>query len=185
MKLINHELILCTCKAIVGILCATISCIFFSILAGTEATLCFASGFVFVCGAIFAVCAIIAWLMPVYVYDWRITSDILAHLGLFSYITIWNIIKSGDYITFRNIKYTGDSDEPIVQDTEICNIQSKGKYHIKIALANNKELTCLPYEFSQKIAQLMKSHNTILMNGKLVYSKIENIMPKANWIIYP
>lgn len=185
MKLVNQETILGTCKTIVGTLCAIISCIFFSILSATEAPLCFASGFTFVCGAIFMVCAVVAWLIPVYAYDWHITSGILAHCGLFSYITIWNIIKPGDYITFRNIKYTGDSDEPVIQDTEILNIQSKGKYHIKLALANDKELTCLPYEFSYKVGQLMESHNTILMNGKVIYSKIKSVMPKANWVIYP
>lgn len=185
MKLVNHESVLGTCKTIVGTLCAIISCIFFSILAGNEVDLCFVTGFIFTCGAIFMICAVLAWLLPVYAYDWHITSNILAQCGLFSYITMWNIIKAGDYITFRNIKYTGNSDEPETQNTEIWNIQSKGKYHIKVVLDNNKEFTCLPYEFSQKVAQLMNSHNTILMNGKTIYSKIENIMPKANWIIYP
>jgi hypothetical protein len=185
MKLINHEPVLGTCKAIVGILCITISCIFFSILAATEASLCFASGFAFVCGALFTVCAILVWSIPVYAYDWHITADILAHCGLVSYITIWNIIKPGDCLTFSSIKYTGYSDEPAVRDTITWNIQSKGKYHVKVALDNGKEFTCLPCEFSQRIAKLTESHNNIMMNGKTIYSRIENILPKANWVIYP
>lgn len=185
MKLINHEPVLGTCKAIVGTLCAAISCTFFSILAATEAPLCFASGFIFVCGAIFMVCAVLAWIIPVYAYDQHITADILARCGLVSYITIWNIIKPGDYLTFSSIKYTGCSDEPAVQDTVIWNIQSKGQYHIKVALDNGIEFTCLPCEFSQRIAKLTESHNNIMMNGKTIYSRIENILPKANWVIYP
>jgi hypothetical protein len=117
-------------------------------------------------------------------YDWHITADILARCGLVSYVTMWNIIKPGDYLTFSSIKYTGCSDEPAVQDTIIWNIQSKGKYHIKVALDNGIEFTCLPCEFSQRIAKLTESHNNIMMNGKTIYSRIENIMPKANWIIY-
>ena len=184
MKLINHKPILRTCKAIVGILCTTIAFIFFSILAATEAVLCFTSGFIFVCGVLFIICAIFALIIPIDAYDWHITSDILARCGLVSYITIWNIIKPGDYLTFSNVKYTGCDDEPAVKDTIIWNIQSKGKYHVKVSLDNGKEFTCLPCEFSQRIAQLTQSHNSIMMNGKLIYSKIENIMPKANWIIY-
>jgi hypothetical protein len=184
MKLINHEPVLHTCKAIVGILCAAISCIFFSILAGTEAPLCFTTVFICICGILFMSCAFLAWVTPVESYDWHITADILAHCGLFSYITIWNIIKPGDCLTFSSIKYTGCSDEPAVLDTIIWNIQSKGKYYIKVALGNGKEFTCLPCEFSNKIAHLMHSHNTIILNGKNVYSEIENVMPEVKWVIY-
>lgn len=184
MKLINHESVLRMCKTIVGILCAAISCIFFSILVGTEATLCFATSFICVCGTILMSCALFVWIIPIESYDWHITADILAHCGLFSYITIWNIIKPGDCLTFSNIKYTGCSDEPAVLDTIIWNIQSKGKYYIKVALNNGKEFTCLPCEFSHKIAHLMHSHNTITLNNKNIYSKIENVMPKVKWVIY-
>lgn len=184
MKLINHEPVLRTCKAIVGILCAAISCVFFSIPVSTEATLCFATSFLCVCGTILMSCAILAWIIPVQSYDWHITADILAHCGLFSYITIWNIIKPGDCLTFSSIKYTGCSDEPVVQDTIIWNIQSKGKYYIKVALDNGKEFNRLPCEFSRQIARLMHSHNTITLNGKNIYSEIENVMPKAKWMIY-
>ena len=69
MKLVNHEPVLCTCKAIVGILCVAIACIFFSILAVTEADLCFASGFIFMCGTLFTLCAIFAWVIPIYAYQ--------------------------------------------------------------------------------------------------------------------
>ena len=184
MKLINHEPVLGTCKAIVGTLCAAISCTFFSILAATEAPLSFASGCTFVCGALFMLFALLAWIIPVYAYDWHITADILARCGLFSYITIWNVLKQGDYLTFSSIKYTGCNDEPAVQDTVIWNIQSKGQYHIKVALDNGTEFTCLPCEFSQRIAELTHSHNSIMMNSKVIYSKIENIMPKVKWITY-
>jgi len=184
MKLINHEPVLRTCKAIVGILCATISCLFFSILGGIETPLCFATAFICVCGTLFISCALFAWIIPIDSYDWHITADILARCGLFSYITIWNIIKPGDCLTFSSIKYTGCSDEPAVRDTIIWNIQSKGKYYIKVALDNGKEFTCLPCEFSHKIAHLMHSHNNITLNEKSIYSEIENVMPKVKWIYY-
>lgn len=184
MKLINHEPVLGTCKAIVGILCAIISCIFFSILAATEAPLCFASGFIFVCGALFMLCAIFAWIIPIYAYDWHITADILAHCGLVSYITIWNIIKSGDYISFANIKYDGTSDEPVTMDIMFWGIVHKGTSYIQLTTSNGNKINLLPYEFSQKVAAMMNSYNTILMNGKKIYSKQENIMPKAKWITY-
>ena len=184
MKLLNHEPVLRTCKVIVGTLCATISCIFFSILANTEATLCFATVFLCVCGTLFTVCATLVLTVPVYSYDWPITASVLARCGLFSYITIWGIIKPGDSLTFSSIKYTGCSDELVVRDTIIWNIQHKGKYHIKVALDNGNEFTCLPYEFSQRIAHLIQSHNSIALNGKNVYLKIENVIPKAKWIFY-
>lgn len=184
MKLVNHEPVLCTCKVIVGILCAAIACIFFVILAATEVELCFASGFIFVCGILFILCAIFAWIIPVYAYNWHITSNILAHCGLVSYITIWNVIKPGDYISFANIKYDGTSDEPISMDTMFWGVVHKGTSYIQLTTNNGNKINLLPYEFSQKVAEMMSSHNTILMNGKKIYSNLNNIMPKVKWITY-
>ena len=184
MKLTNHETIIYTSKILVGILSAVIACIFFSILASSEAGVCFATGFVFIMGILFLTFTFLALTIPKDVYDWHITSDILAHCGLFSYITLWNIIKPGDYISFVNIKYDGTSDEPISMDTVFWGVVNKGTSYIQMSTSNGNKINLLPYEFSQKVAEMMSSHNTILMNGKKIYSNLDNIMPKVKWITY-
>ena len=184
MKLTKHETIIYTSKILVGILSTVIACTFFSILASSEAGVCFATGFVFIMGIVFLTITFLAFTIPIDAYDWHTTSDILARCGLFSYITLWNIIKTGDYLSFSSIKYTGCDDEPAIRDSVIWTVKYKGKYHIKITLDNGQEYTYLPYEFSENIAKMMNSHNTILMNGKKIYSNLDNIMPKVKWIKY-
>ena len=184
MKLTKHETIIYTSKVLVGILSAVIACIFFNILASNETDVCFVTGFIFIMGIVFLTVTFLILAIPKEAYSWRITGNILARCGLFSYITLWKIIKSGDYLSFSNIKYTGRDDEPIICDSVIWTVKYKGKYHIKITLDNGQEYTCLPYEFSERVAKMMNSHNTILMNGKRIYSNLDNIMPKVKWITY-
>ena len=183
MKLTNHETIIYTSKILVGILSAVIACIFFSILASSEVGVCFTTGFVFIMGILFLTFTFLALTIPKDVYDWHITSDILAHCGLFSYISIWYVIKDGDYISFANIKHDGTSDEPITINTLFWGIRHKGKYHIQIKTGDGEVIGFLPYEFAQRIASLMREYNTIMINGKLVYSKKESIMPKTHWYV--
>lgn len=121
--------------------------------------------------------------IPKDIYDWPICSKILAHCGLISYISIWDVIKYGDYISFSNIKHDGTSDEPITMNTLFWGVQHKGKYHIQIKNGNGEVIKFLPYEFSQRIASLMSEYNTIMINGKLVYSKKESVMPKTHWYV--
>lgn len=184
MKLTKHETIIYTSKILVGILSTVIACTFFSILARSEAGVCFATGFVFIMGILFLTITFFALIIPKDVYDWHTTGDILAHCGLCSYITLWNIIKSGDYISFVNIKYDGTSDEPVTMDTMFWGVVHKGTSYIQLTTNNGNKINLLPYEFSQKVASMMNSYNTILMNGKKIYSKQENIMPKVKWITY-
>ena len=184
MKLVNHEPIIGISKLITSVLSLTVASLFFNILNNIDAILCFAHIFIFILGALFICVACVSVAIPKNIYDWPICSKILAHCGLFSYITLWNIIKPGDYISFANIKYDGTSDEPISMDTVFWGVVHKGTSYIQISTSNGNKVNLLPYEFSQKVAEMMSSHNTILMNGKKIYSNLDNIMPKVKWITY-
>ena len=183
MKLVNHEPIIGISKCSTCLLSILLSSIFFYIMSVINPTICFVHICIFSLGALFLTMAIMIVAIPKDIYDWPICSKILAHCGLISYISIWDIIKDGDYISFSNIKHDGTSDDPITMNTLFWGIQHKGKYHIQIKTGDGEVIGFLPYEFTQRIASLMREYNTIMINGKLVYSKKESVMPKTHWYV--